>query len=146
MSKYTPERAKRVLDAIGTGAARCHAAAYGGIDHNTLLNWEHRYPEFKAQVLEAEARAVVGTLAQIRKSASEGDWRAGAWLLERRYPEEYGRTVSEQRHSGPDGTEPVKVTHALSLDQLSDADLALLERLARLRAGPGGDPGGTGAP
>jgi hypothetical protein len=99
-----------VLDAISTGAARVHAAAYGGIDHDTLLNWEKRYPAFRDQVLEAEARAVVGSLANIRKIGNEGDWRALAWLLERRYPEDYGRTVSEQRHSGPDGKEPVKFT------------------------------------
>lgn len=28
------------------------------------------------------------------------EWRAGAWLLERRYPDEYGRQKLDVNHSG----------------------------------------------
>jgi len=138
-SKYTPERVKRVLEAISAGTARCHAAAYGGIDHDTLNNWEKRYPEFKTQVLEAESRAVVAAVVHIRKAGQDGDWRADAWWLERRYPEEYGRTVSEQRHSGT-----ITLLTADQLQELSDDEFSAYQ--ARLREGPGGSGGGTAAP
>jgi hypothetical protein len=108
--KYTPERIKRLTEAISLGSTRKLAAQYAGIDEDTLRAWEKRYPEFKASLLEAEGRAVVGWLAKIEKAANDGTWQAAAWKLERLHAEDYGRTVSEQRHSGPDGKEPVKFT------------------------------------
>ena len=30
-------------------------------------------------------------LRQIKEAAQNGDWRAAAWMLERRYPEKWGR-------------------------------------------------------
>ena len=144
--KYNPTAVALITEAIALGAHRTHAAGYAGITLATLLNWEDRYPEFRAAMEEAEGRGVVGWLAKMEIAANNGDWRAAWEKLKSIHPELYGRTVSDQRHSGPDGKEPVKVTHGISLDQLSDADLALLERLARLRAGPGGDSGDPGTP
>jgi hypothetical protein len=40
-------------------------------------------------------------LAKIEKAASDNNWAAAAWKLERRYPDVYGRTVQE--HTGKDG-------------------------------------------
>ena len=30
-------------------------------------------------------------MRQIKEAAQNGDWRAAAWMLERRYPEKWGR-------------------------------------------------------
>jgi hypothetical protein len=109
--KYTPERIKRLTEAISLGSTRKLAAQYAGIDEDTLRAWEKRYPEFKASLREAEGRAVVGWLAKIEKAANDGTWQAAAWKLERLHAEDYGRTVSEQRHSGPDGKSPVVIQH-----------------------------------
>jgi hypothetical protein len=38
---------------------------------------------------------VVVSLERIHAAAQEGAWQAAAWILERRYPHEYGRTVQE---------------------------------------------------
>jgi hypothetical protein len=108
--KYTPERVKRVLDGIRMGATRGIACKYAGISHDTLNRWEKRYPEFRGAVDLAEGEAAVGWLAKIEEAADKGDWQAAWKKLASRYPEDYGRTVSEQRHSGPDGKEPVKFT------------------------------------
>ena len=42
----------------------------------------------------------------IEQAAKDGTWQAAAWKLERRYPQEYGKTVQE--HQGKDGG-PIQV-------------------------------------
>jgi hypothetical protein len=90
-SKYTPERVKRIIDALAAGNTRGASAAYGGIDHDTLLRWEKRYAEFAEQVKDAEARAEVGHVANIAQAARSGNWTASAWWLERRRHQDWGR-------------------------------------------------------
>ena len=36
----------------------------------------------------------------VKKSDSDGTWQAAAWKLERRHPQDYGRTITE--HQGND--------------------------------------------
>lgn len=101
-SKYTPERVDKILKAIAVGATFGHACSYAGIDHDTFNNWRKRYSEFSDAVKEAEGKSVVGWLAKIEKAASDGNWTAAAWKLERRFPEEYGRKEKHE-HSGEGG-------------------------------------------
>ena len=143
IQKYTPERVKRILDAVAIGAIRTLACKYAGIDLDTLNRWEKKYPAFHAQMVEAEGRAGIGWLAKIEKAANDGDWRAAAYKLEKLYPDEYGKSVQEQRHSGPDGQGPVEVKH-----DHGDALTRALDTLATLTAtdhaasGPGPTAGG----
>lgn len=46
---------------------------------------------FFKRVKEAEAVAARNALVKIQVAAGSGSWQASAWLLERRYPDEYGR-------------------------------------------------------
>lgn len=46
---------------------------------------------FYQRVKEAEALAARNALVKIQVASGNGAWQASAWLLERRYPEEYGR-------------------------------------------------------
>ena len=46
-------------------------------------------------VKKAEGTGAVVSLERIHAAAAEGAWQAAAWLLERRFPHEYGRTVQE---------------------------------------------------
>lgn len=98
--KYTPEIAAAVVRAIELGATYELAAGYAGISADTLSRWRNRYAEFADMLKAAEGRAAVKWLAKIEQAASEGTWQAAAWKLERRYPNQYGRTVTE--HQGND--------------------------------------------
>jgi len=91
ISKYTPERVERIINALRAGNTRGAACHYGGIDHDTLLNWTKRYSEFSEAVSRAEGDAEVAHVANIAKASREGDWRASAWWLERRRHEDWGR-------------------------------------------------------
>lgn len=53
-----------------------------------------------------------------------GDWRAAAWIVERRFPHEYGRQVIEQQL-------PTDESYNLSPDELQQRRDELLRRLAQ---------------
>jgi hypothetical protein len=100
-SKYTPETVGKLLQAIKLGATYKLACDYAGIDQSTFHDWMKNKPEFSTQLKEAEGSGAVGLLARIQKEATDGTWQAAAWILERRYPDMYGRQRME--HTGADG-------------------------------------------
>jgi hypothetical protein len=65
-----------------------------GISYVVFCLWRRQDQEFAARVDAASAR---GDMARIRKVEQHGDqdWRAPAWLLERRRPLEYGRQTAQ---------------------------------------------------
>ena len=90
-SKYTPDVVDKLTQAIRLGATYVLACDYAGISERTFRSWMETYPPFLQSVKEAEGAAAVGWLAKIEKAASDGNWQAAAWKLERRYPEMYGK-------------------------------------------------------
>lgn len=90
-SKYTPERAARILSALREGNTRSASAALGGIDLGTLSRWEKRFAGFAGFVKDAEASAERMHVGNIKRAAFAGNWQASAWWLERRRPEDWGR-------------------------------------------------------
>lgn len=97
-TKYNPETVKKIVDSIRVGATFHLACAYAGITEETFSQWRKKYSEFSDAVKEAEGAGAVGWLAKIEKAANDGVWQAAAWKLERRYPNDYGRTVIQ--HAG----------------------------------------------
>jgi hypothetical protein len=108
-TKYTPETVDRILQAIRLGATYQLACDYAGIGVTTFHEWINAKPEFAQQVKEAEGKGALGWLAKIEQAATDGNWQAAAWKLERRYPREYGRSVMELTgaNNGPIQTEIV---------------------------------------
>jgi hypothetical protein len=90
-SKYTPERVKRITDALAAGNSRKAAAAYGGISDVTFASWCARFLDFFDAVKSAEAQAEVAHVANIAKASRDGSWQASAWWLERRRHAEWGK-------------------------------------------------------
>ncbi|MBY0274724.1 hypothetical protein K2Z84_05250 [Candidatus Binatia bacterium] len=106
--KLTPELQQRIIQAIQGGAYREKAAQFAGIAPETLSRWMSRrgspYAEFSQAVLEAEAHASVIMALRV-SAAAKDDWRAAAWWLERKFPDEWGR---KDQHKITDGNgEPV---------------------------------------
>ena len=123
--KFTPERAKAIATAIKLGATYELAAAYAGVSADSLARWRKKYKEFAEDLRLAEGAGVMVALMKIEKAASR-DWRAAAWKLERRYPDSYGRSVVDNRHSTPDGG-PIliaPVDYRAGLDALKPIDEA----------------------
>jgi hypothetical protein len=100
-TKYTPETVDKLTQAIRLGATYKLACDYAGISQETFSQWRNTKPEFSDAVQKAEGTGVLLWLTKIEQAASEGNWQAAAWKLERRYPQDYGRRAVEI--SGPDG-------------------------------------------
>ena len=84
-------RRGRLLAALEAGATLRMAAAAAGVSEDTLSRWRKTRPDLQAEINQAEAQGAVKALEQIRAAAQGGAWQAAAWMLERRYPNEYGR-------------------------------------------------------
>jgi transposase-like protein len=100
-TKRTDARQRAICQAIEQGATYEMAAASAGIHRDTLHAWRSRDPAFSDALKAAEARGVLACLSRIQQAANDGQWQAAAWILERRYPADYGRRDRVQmEHSG----------------------------------------------
>jgi transposase len=142
--KLTAAVETRVVDAIRAGASREKAAQAAGVSRSTLQNWLVRgqepkppvkFQKFVAAFREAEVAAYLASVESIRQAADSGDWRAAAFMLERRHRDEFARSAAEQSEQSEQGW----VHHDFSaltdreLDQLQ----ALLAKVKTRRVGAG---------
>jgi len=67
-----------------------HAAHEAGVSHETFYDWLTRYPDFAEAVKKAEAAFILAALQRIDDAVQKGSWQAAAWLLERKYPAQFG--------------------------------------------------------
>ena len=137
-SKLTPQVQAAIVASIANGATRQAAADLAGIGAATVREWiargEGRDPDrpatpeledFAAEVRRAEASLEIRCVETILES---DNWRAAAWLLERRFPDRWGPSARhEVRAEVVTRNEPA----ALPFDPKLLSD----DQLARIRAG-----------
>lgn len=103
-SKLTPETKEKLFKALRTGAhieTACNAA---GVAYVTVATWNQiaegthptrkatpEYVEFREEMQRAIAEAEMILVARVN-AASKEDWRASAWMLDRRHPERWAST------------------------------------------------------
>lgn len=81
--------AKREVEAIiSMGSSLAIAAKYIGVNRSTLWREMKRDADFASAIEQAQARNQVTVLQKINE-ATDKQWRAGAWLLERLNPEDF---------------------------------------------------------
>ncbi len=124
-SKLTGAGQATIVAALERGNFQLVAAEVAGIDVSTFTRWMDRgrkpgdaqapFRAFRAAVLVANAKCQDVQLARINRAASRGTWQAAAWILERRFPEQWGRKMAQPT----DG---------------ADAFAAFLDEVARKRA------------
>jgi hypothetical protein len=98
-TKLTLQIQKAIGDKIVIGAPLKFAAEASGIDESTFYRWLQRgekeksgiYYEFRKYIMECEAKSVIVHLNIITRAANDGDPKASEWILERRFPEHFGR-------------------------------------------------------
>jgi hypothetical protein len=87
------------LEAIEQGMPLKQAAAIAGMSYDTLNAWQKRgenesapeqFRQFCQLLRHSQAVAMQVHLSSICDSAKR-DWRAAAWMLERRFPEDFAR-------------------------------------------------------
>jgi transposase len=116
------DRLEAITNALRNGAYIDHAAQAAGIGTSTYHAWmergrterdrrraglapddnETKYLEFLESVERAQSEAAVDLLGEIANHARNGTWQAAAWILERKFPRQWGR-FDRTEHSGPEG-------------------------------------------
>jgi len=109
MKKGNPDIRNKVVEALQKGLGRLYAVKAAGIDYQTFLNWmnsEHRNHDvvFFEAIKKAEfeglqkiketcvniiIRAASGTKGEDGKYTEKPIWQAAAWMLERRFGNEF---------------------------------------------------------
>lgn len=156
-TKLTPEKHAAIIAAIRAGASRQAAAASVGVAYNTLREWVARGDErhadreptedfaaFAADLHTAEAEFEQSLIQQVVSYSAMGDkpdWRGPAWLLERRFSQQWGKTTKTEL-TGKDGGS-LKFDVGTDVSKLSDEQLRILA--GRASSDPEGS-GGTGDP
>ena len=89
---------QRLIDAIKLGSFIEHACAYAGITSRTFRKWRELadqevepYLSLFEDIRLAESESILRRIGRIEKAGSEGAWTADAWILERKYPDKFGK-------------------------------------------------------
>ena len=89
----TPEQERTLLQMVLFGLYPAQAARKLGLAPSAVSMRKSRDSAFREALEAAEAGYEFGLIAGIRKAAEgkDGDWKALAWLAERRFPERWSK-------------------------------------------------------
>ena len=111
-TKLTPDVQELIVDGINAGLTYGMSCARAGVNPATFYRWLEKgetaksgaFREFCDTVSRAKADSAMRLVSQITLQAPT-DWRAAAFMLERRFPDDYGK---RSEITGKDGG-PVKM-------------------------------------
>ena len=119
----------KILAAIHEGSYRYQACAYARIGYQVFVEYLKLDTDFADQVAQAEATRAVASVSEIILHGKK-DWRALAWFLERKFPDEWGRR-DRLAVTGKDGG-PLQIEDLpcdFDLARLSDHEYDVLKML-----------------
>ncbi len=121
-TKKTPARIEKILENLRCGLTIKAACTQAGIHPRTVENWRKDDVEFAA---EFEAAIDFGEAALYNDIRISDDWRAKAWLLERRHPERWSlkRDMSVQISKENDGSKLVASMLAQGVEAITGQTL-----------------------
>ena len=91
MKKKTPARQERILENLRAGLTKEVSATQAGISPRSFYYWVEHDEQFAEEVQAAIDFSEAVLLAELKaQGQARQDWRASAWLLERRFPERWG--------------------------------------------------------
>jgi transposase len=95
-TKLTPDVQEKICEAIRHGATYQAASEAAGVAYSTFNDWHKdlrpRFVKFSEAIRRANADAQLDLLAKIANKSKE-DWRAAAWILERRFKNDFGQAI-----------------------------------------------------
>ncbi len=86
--KYGPEITAEIAGYISSGLNRTDSVVLANISYETFCAWTKEHLEFSEAIKQAEIRFKQIHIHRIAK-AGETVWQASAWLLERKFPDEF---------------------------------------------------------
>lgn len=112
---------EEILENLRTGMTIKAAALLASISEKTFYNWRDADEVFLKQCEEAVRFAEAVLLERVKQLAMDKmDWRAFAWILEKRFPDDYGKR------------QELKVESTTSSDGTAEV-LAMLEQVKEMK-------------
>ena len=131
--KLEPKVTEPLLTAIRLGMFIEHACAYAGIDSSTFRLWRQDaadgiepFASFWPDVTKAEADSIIRRMSRIEKAAEEGNWTADAWVLERKYPDKFGKR--DRLEISADNNQPKEVNLTWAEGGLINRDEIIIDK------------------
>jgi len=98
-SKLTPDIQKRIGDNISLGLTYRLAAELAGVTYKTLNEWNQKgqteksgkYYQFAQYIKKCNADGARKLIERLNDAAEAGNCQICMWILERRFPDEFGR-------------------------------------------------------
>lgn len=159
-AKYNEVRHATIVQAIRDGNYQATAAAMAGIHLSTFTDWlraaraereagiapeDSRHPEYHqlvADIEEAEAdfeSRMVKKVVDTAQTNAPNTWQAAMTILERKYPEKFGRRDAIKVQGDKENPIQVETRHVLDDESTREIGRDLFRRLTAARAGlPGG--------
>lgn len=147
-TKFTHETVELLLDGIRAGLPIHLACDAAGVAESTFYEWQRgEFPRGADKELKAEfpdkltrARGVSAlTNINLIANAAKEDWRAAAWILERRFPQDFGKQALEISgpNAGPIQVEAVQIQKVIlqALDGHPEAKIRVAQALSELEPG-----------
>lgn len=138
-SKITPELTERVCELIEKGLPYTLVCEAVGINESTFYDWIKKgeigkkgYTDFSERVSKSKANYALICLERVNKYADNGSAFCATWLLERRFPNEFGRRESIDIKS-KNRNESVNINADVKLKNHAEFEQAILNKLARIR-------------
>lgn len=134
-TSLTPELQDRIVDLLNVGVSKGALCEALDLSEHTLRYWLARadddvepYRTFRTRFREAENKQKVWALKILEKAANADPvkaWKAAAFILERRWPREFG--TSGQLDLNVNNNGPVEV----DLSKLTDEEIAILANIRK---------------
>lgn len=106
MSKSNEEQKRILLESLESGLNIVDACVLAGISKQTYYNWQEADCNFKVLCEQAQLKLKTECLDNIKRHSNK-NWVASAWLLERKFSEEFS-LKQELKHTG-------EVSHKISI-------------------------------
>jgi hypothetical protein len=110
-TKLNPQLQRRICKLLSQGHTIATVSAMVSIGERTFYEWCEKHPQFSQATTCAIGKSKIVLVNKLRLS---DDWRAQAFLLERRFPSEYGR-VAEREIPVAEGKKQIGVTFVLKM-------------------------------
>ena len=131
MSKLTKKRVNLIIEAVKKGCTYKLAASSSGVSESTLYNWLWQAKQPKASPLKKELLEGLKKAEHERAeflleniiAHSQKDWKAAAWILERRY-----NYKKDSIHDIPEPKQEIEIVYTplqLLRKQATDLQIAM---------------------